>query len=64
MILSQKPSPIAEQEQPKPVQAGLGQTQVAHQGNLHKIFNGISADSWKNLQNHARLQPAARHLTN
>lgn len=61
MILSQKPSPMAKQEQIKPVQAGLGQPQVAHQGHSHKI--GISADSWKTIQNHVRYQPIATRNT-
>lgn len=64
MILSQKPSPIAKQEQPKPVPTGLGQTQVTHQSNSQKILNSISADSWKNIQNHVRFQPMTSRLSN
>lgn len=64
MILSQKPSPSVEQEQPKPVQVGLGQLQVPQAVNPQKLLGGLSADSWRNLQNHARLQPTAPRQAN
>lgn len=35
--------------------------QIAQQGNAQRMLNGISAESWKNIQNHAaRFQPVQK----
>jgi hypothetical protein len=48
LLLAQKQSVLAQQEQMKQVQSA-NMNQIAQQGNVQKMLNGISTESWKNI---------------